>query len=401
METSINEFKDFIKGAWAGAGFTSFTDVQKQSIPNMLNREDIIVESPPGTGKTLAYLLPILQSLQEDIKSPQAVVIAPTRELVMQIHEEATRFLKGSPFTSATFIGGADLKRQVEKLKKHPQIVVGSPHRLVELIEMKKLKMHEVKTIVLDEADQLIGSGVTKEMDRIVQSTLRDRQLVAFSATLPSNTVELLQQKMNNPKKIQIQTAVESRQNTQFYYVVCERRDKIDYLRRILHTEPEIKAIAFINDSFHLEALASKMKYKKIEAGVLYSQSTQAEREATLKKFRLGKYQLLLATDVAARGLDIQGITHVVHLDIPDQIEPFVHRSGRTGRMGAKGTVVALATSYEEKLLQNYDRKLNLSLKKMDLHRGQFTDQKPVYEKRKSTGASKPKSKVYSKSKKK
>ncbi|MBM6619333.1 DEAD/DEAH box helicase [Bacillus suaedaesalsae] len=403
MEFSINEFKGFIKDAWVGAGFTTFTDVQKQSIPKMMNKEDIIVESPPGTGKTLAYLLPILQSLQEDTKSPQAVIIAPTRELVMQIHDEATRFLKGSPFSSATFIGGADLKRQVEKLKKHPQIIVGSPHRLVELIEMKKLKMHEVKTIVIDEADQLVGSGVTKEMDRIVQSALRDRQLVAFSATLPPNTVELLQMKMNNPKKVQIQTAVEARENTQFYYVVCERRDKIDYLRRILHTEPNIKAIAFINDSFHLEALASKMKYKKIEAGVLYSQSTQAEREATLKKFRLGKYQLLLATDVAARGLDIQGITHVVHLDIPDQIEPFVHRSGRTGRMGAKGTVVALATPYEENVLQNYDRRLNLSLKKMDLHRGQWTDQKPVYEKKKPMQVSKgkPNSKSFSKNKNK
>lgn len=407
MELSLNEFKDFIKENWNGAGFSSFTEVQKQAIPKMLNKEDIIVESPPGTGKTLGYLLPVIQSLQEDTKNPQAVIVAPTRELVMQIHDEATRFLKGSPFSSATFIGGADIKRQVEKLKKHPQIIIGSPHRLVELIEMKKLKMHEVKTIVIDEADQLIGSGVTKEMDRIAQSALRDRQLVAFSATLPPNTVEQLQKRMNNPKKVQIQTAVEARENTQFLYVVCERRDKIDFLRRILHTEPNIKAIAFINDSFHLEALAAKMKYKKIEAGVLYSQSTQAEREATLKKFRLGKYQLLLATDVAARGLDIQGITHVVHLDIPDQIEPFVHRSGRTGRMGAKGTVVALATPYEEKLLQQYDRKLDLSLKKMDLHKGQWTDEKPTFQKEKPSPSKprfdqpKQKSKSFSSGKKK
>jgi superfamily II DNA/RNA helicase len=377
MEFLMKDFRGFISEAWSKAGFTKFTDVQEQAIPKMMENQDIIVESPPGTGKTLGYLLPILQRINEDIKSPQAVIVAPTRELVMQIHNEAVRFLNGSPFSSASFIGGADLKRQLEKLKKHPQIIIGSPHRLVELIEMKKLKMHEVKTIVLDEADQLIGSGVTKEIDRIIQSTLRDRQLVAFSATVPPSTIEQLEKRMNQPDKISVQTSIETKGNTEHLYVVCERRDKIDYVRKILYTEPNVKAIAFINDSFHLEALAAKMKYKKIEAGVLYSQSTQAEREATLKKFRLGKYQLLLATDVAARGLDIEGITHVIHLDIPDKIEPFIHRSGRTGRMGAKGIVVSLATPYEEKLLQQYDRKLNLSMQKMILHKGQWADEKP------------------------
>jgi superfamily II DNA/RNA helicase len=377
MELSVKDFKEFVAEAWSKAGFTKFTDVQKEAIPKMLDNQDIIVESPPGTGKTLGYLLPIIQRLNEEVKSPQAVIIAPTRELVMQIHDEAVRFLQGSTFSSASFIGGADLKRQLEKLKKHPQIIVGSPHRIVELIEMKKLKMHEVKTVVLDEADQLIGSGATKEVDRIIQSTLRDRQVVAFSATVPVNTIEQLEKRMKQPVKIRIQTSPETKGNTEHLYVVCERRDKIDYVRKILYTEPNVKAIAFINDSFHLEALAAKMKFKKIEAGVLYSQSTQAEREATLKKFRLGKYQLLLATDVAARGLDIEGITHVIHLDIPDQIEPFVHRSGRTGRMGAKGIVVSLATPHEEKLLQQYDRKLNLYMQKMVLHKGQWTDTKP------------------------
>jgi superfamily II DNA/RNA helicase len=289
MELSINEFRGFVSEAWAKAGFTTFTDVQQQAIPKMMENQDLIVESPPGTGKTLGYLLPILQRLNEEIKNPQAIIVAPTRELVMQIHDEAVRFLQGSPFSSASFIGGADLKRQLEKLKKHPQIIIGSPHRLVELIEMKKLKMHEVKTIVIDEADQLIGSGVTKEVDRIIQSTLRDRQVVAFSATLPVNTIEQLQKRMKEPVKVRVETTIESKGNTKHLYVVCERREKIDYLRKILYTEPDIKAIAFINDSFHLEALAAKMKYKKIEAGVLYSQSNQAEREATLKKFRLGK----------------------------------------------------------------------------------------------------------------
>jgi superfamily II DNA/RNA helicase len=377
MELTTKDLKGFIAEAWTKAGFTKFTDVQQQAIPKMMENQDIIVESPPGTGKTLGYLLPIIQRLNEEVKSPQAVIIAPTRELVMQIHDEAVRFLQGSPFSSASFIGGADLKRQLEKLKKHPQIIIGSPHRLAELIEMKKLKMHEVKTIVLDEADQLITSGGTKEVDRIIQSTLKDRQLVAFSATVPTNTIEQLEKRMKQPDKIRIQASLETKGNTEHLYVVCERREKIDYLRKILYTEPNVKAIAFINDSFHLEALAAKMKYKKIEAGVLYSQSTQAEREATLKKFRLGKYQLLLATDVAARGLDIEGITHVIHLDIPDQVEPFVHRSGRTGRMGARGTVVSLATPSEEKLLQQYDRKLKLSLQKMVLHKGQWTDTKP------------------------
>jgi superfamily II DNA/RNA helicase len=387
MEPSIKQYQPFISEAWAKAGFTKFTDVQEQAIPKMLENKDIIVESPPGTGKTLGYLLPILKSLNEVGKHPQAVIIAPTRELVMQIHDEAQKFLKGSEYSSASFIGGADLKRQLEKFKKHPQIIIGTPHRLVELIELRKLKMHEVKTVVLDEADQLISSGATKEIDRIIQSTLRDRQLVAFSATIPQNTIEQLEKRMKQPLKIQIESTLEMKGKIQHLYIVCERREKIDFLRKILYTEPTIKAIAFINDSFHLEALAEKMKYKKIEVGVLYSQSTQAEREATIKKFRIGKYKLLLATDVAARGLDIEGITHVIHLDIPESIEQFVHRSGRTGRMGATGTVVSIATPSEEQSLQNYDRRLNLSLQKMTIYKGQWTDEipKPVKQKPKSS----------------
>ncbi|MFZ3590904.1 DEAD/DEAH box helicase [Bacillus sp. DJP31] len=373
----MDQFHPYIKEAWEKAGFTTLTDVQKKAIPTMLENKDVIVESPPGTGKTLGYLVPIFQSLNESLKSPQAVVVAPTKELVMQIHEEATRFLKDSPFSSASFIGGADLKRQLEKFKKHPQIIIGTPHRIVELIELKKLKMHEVKTVVLDEADQLISSGVTKEVDRIIQSTLRDRHLVAFSATIPDNTSKLLEKLMKEPVKIRIETSFELKEKIKQVYIVCERREKIDFLRKILYTEPNVKAIAFINDAFHLEALAEKMKYKKIEAGVLFSQSTQAEREATIKKFRIGKYQLLLATDVASRGLDIEGVTHVIHLDIPESIDQFVHRSGRTGRMGASGTVVSIVTANEEKSLLAFDRKLTLSLEKMTLHNGEWTDKKP------------------------
>jgi superfamily II DNA/RNA helicase len=376
MGISIQTFKNYIQDAWSQAGFSSFTEVQDKAIPVMLNNQDVIVESPPGTGKTLGFLLPILERLDQDIKHPQAIIVSPTKELVMQIHEEATRFLQGSEFTSASFVGGADLKRQVEKLKKHPQIIIGTPHRLVELIEMKKLKMHEIKTVVLDEADQTISSGMTKEVDRIIQSTMRDRQIVAFSATIPEQTIEMLETRMKQPLKIKVETSFEAKEKVAHLYVVCERRDKIEYLRKILHTEPNIKAIAFINDSFHLEGLAAKMAYKKINVGILYSQSTQAEREATLKKFRAGKFQLLLATDVAARGLDIEGITHVIHLDLPDSVEPFVHRSGRTGRMGASGTVISLVTTAEEKFLKQFERKLGITVQQMSLFKGQWKDER-------------------------
>ncbi|WP_456278664.1 DEAD/DEAH box helicase [Bacillus sp. AK128] len=399
METSIKEFRSFLSEAWTKAGFSEFTKVQSNAIPGMLQKKDMMVESPPGTGKTLAYLLPIFEALNEEVKSPQGVIVAPTKELAMQIHEEAQKFLKDSPFSSASFIGGADLKRQLEKLKKHPQIIIGTPHRIVELIELRKLKMHEVKTIVLDEADQLLGSGATKEIDRIIQSTLKDRQLVAFSATIPQSTMDQLEKRMNSPEKLTIETTLELKEKIKHLYIVCERREKIDYLRKLLHTEPDMKAIAFINDSFHLEALGEKMKYRKISAGILYSQSTQAEREATIKKFRIGKYQLLLATDVAARGLDIEGITHVVHLDLPEAIEQFVHRSGRTGRMGATGTVVSIVTPGEEQGLLQFDKRLKLGLEKVALYRGQLTDEQSKRpERSKGTGSpNRPKKKVVNK----
>ncbi|MFC4766723.1 DEAD/DEAH box helicase [Effusibacillus consociatus] len=380
--------KPFLQEAWAKAGFVSLTAIQQKCIPSILEGKDIIAESPTGTGKTLAYLLPLLERINPGQKDIQAVILAPTRELVMQIHQEVQKFSEGGGILGVSLIGGADIKRQIEKLKKHPQIVVGTPGRVQELVTAKKMKMHEVKTIVVDEADQILEMGLMNTIKEVVKTTLRDRQLLFFSATISERVEKEGKEMMKDPDVIRITKQSMPDSRVEHIYFICEKRDKIDLLRRIVKiTSP--KAIAFVTGTSDFNELAAKLEYKGIPVGVLHGELKKTERETIIKNFRADKFPLLVATDVAARGLDIQGLSHVIHFDLPDTVEQYVHRSGRTGRMGAEGTVISIITNYQEGVLKKFSNQLGIPIQKKTLFMDRIVDQKPVRPKTKSARPSK------------
>ncbi|MFJ7746460.1 DEAD/DEAH box helicase [Peribacillus sp. NPDC097295] len=365
----VNDRKPFIQEVWKKSGFAQLTPVQAKTIPVIAQGKDIMAESPTGTGKTLAYLLPLLEKIDPDKKSPQALILASSRELVMQINEEVRIWSEGSGISGAAFIGGANVKRQLDKLKKHPQVIAGTPGRVYELIAQKKLKMHEVKTIVLDEGDQLIIPEHMQTINNIIKTTLKDRQIMVFSATLPEETEKVARGFMNEPELIKVDKSEKMESKVDHLYFVVERREKSKILEKITRLK-DVKALAFLNDIAELSVLHEKLSYKGIEMGVLHGESNKVDREKALRKLRSGKSPMLIATDVAARGLDIKGLTAVVHIDMAESIDQYVHRSGRTGRAGADGTVISIVTEREERELKKMARELEIPLTKVDFYGG-------------------------------
>ncbi|WP_405054411.1 DEAD/DEAH box helicase [Tepidibacillus marianensis] len=370
----LSTMKPFLQQVWQSSSFLSPTTIQEKAIPFILEGSDGVFESPTGTGKTVSYLLPLLQRIDPSQKSTQVLVLAPTRELVMQIHQEVQKWTKDSGIISAAFIGDINIKKQVEKLRLHPQFIVATPGRVLELIKLKKLKMHEVKAIVVDEIDLLIEQKLISNVKEIVKTTQKDRQLLFFSATISENTVQFAKEIMKEHEIIRVQR-MEQDSNVEHLYFVADHREKIDLLRRLLHTGT-FKALAFINDHDRIAQVEAKLNYKGVQLRALHGESTKIERQQALKDFRAGKFPLLVATDVAARGLDIEGLTHVIHFDFPQDAKQYIHRSGRTGRMGSKGTVISIVTPREESMLKRLGVQLGIDLKKKALFKGDIINER-------------------------
>ncbi|MGG0718079.1 DEAD/DEAH box helicase [Robertmurraya massiliosenegalensis] len=371
MSELIQEkLKGFIQDVWKKEQFGKPTQVQESAIPYILEGKDVIAESPTGTGKTLAYLLPVLNQIAPDKRAIQAVVLASSQELVMQILQEIQKWSEASGIRSASFIGGANVKRQLEKLKKHPHIIAGTPGRLYELIKQKKIKMHEVKTIVLDEGDQLLTHEHLPTVQNIIRSALAERQVVLFSATLSPYVEKEAKALMRKPEVIRIEKdETISAGNVEHIYFTAEQREKIKLLEKVFRL-PDAKTLVFIKDIGSLTVASEKLAFDGIETAILHSDLNKDKRKNALKDFRTGKVNMLLATDVAARGLDIKGVTHVVHLDFPKDLEQYVHRSGRTGRFGADGIVISLVTEREERELKKYAREVGVEVTRKVFYKG-------------------------------
>jgi superfamily II DNA/RNA helicase len=370
----LNNLSPFLQENWEKSGFQQPTSIQDTAIPLILEGKDLIAESPTGTGKTLAYLLPLLNKVEPSSQSLQAVVLASSQELVMQVYQEFQKWSEGSAIRGTSIIGGANVKRQLEKLKKRPHVIFATPGRLSELIKQKKVKMHEVKLVVLDEGDQLLIPEHLNTVQNIVKSTMGDRQVVLFSATMKAGTEKLAKEITKEPEILRIEKdELASSGEVEHIYFLAEPRDKIKLLEKIVRLD-NIKALAFINDIGEIQVFNEKFNFKELSTGILHSDMKKLERQAELKAFRDGKTKMLIATDVAARGLDIQGVTHVVHVDFPRDIAQYVHRAGRTGRMGANGTVISLVTEREERELKRYCQELNVTPSKRIFFKGQIAE---------------------------
>ena len=351
----IENLKPELQNKWK---FEYEMPVQTQLIPSMLEGKDIVAQSPTGSGKTLAFVLPILNQVDGSLQKTQALIVAPSQELSMQIVEVLREWTADTDISVAQLIGGANMARQLEKLKKKPTIVVGTPGRLNELMKSKKLKLHEIRHIVLDEGDQLLAREHRGVVKSLIEGSNHDRQIVVVSATITEEIELVASRMMKDPVRIHItHEDLPAQGKVVHSFVKVEERDKTDLLRRLAYVEG-LRGLAFVNNLDQLLMKETKLKFREAKIVALHSDMKKEERKQALSSFRKGEVSILIATDIAARGLDIEGLTHVIHVDVPHSIEPYLHRSGRTGRAGADGEVLSLLTYNDEKNFKKWTKEL-------------------------------------------
>ena len=353
---------------------TTPTAIQAEAIPVILSRQDVIAQSHTGSGKTLAFLTPLFQMIDSTKREMQVLILAPTHELVMQIDAQIKLLASnsGEAVTSTTIIGGANIEKQIKKLKEKPHIIVGSAGRILELIKKKKITAHTIKTIVLDEADSLLDNTNTKTIQDIIKTTLRDRQLCLFSASISDNTLELAQSFMKEPVILKTADQVEMNPNIEHYYLKGDKRDKFELLRKLIAAEEPQRALIFVNQNDSMQEIAEKLNYHQKETFMMRGNIKKEERKRALDSFRSGKIKLLISSDLTARGLDIPEVTHIIHLDCPANPHEYLHRAGRTARGNASGKSICIITDKDLSTLKKYQKKFNINFEEMRVSHGKF-----------------------------
>jgi ATP-dependent RNA helicase DeaD len=339
----------------AELGYDEPTPIQEQAIPVMLTNSDVIAQAQTGTGKTAAFALPIVQRLRDD-RVPQALILAPTRELAMQVAEAIYKYGKGRRISVAPVYGGQPIYRQLRALEHGVQIVVGTPGRIMDHMRRGTLLLDQITTVVLDEADEMLDMGFAEDIEFILQQTPVERQTALFSATMPEAVLGLAQRYTKEPQRISIASEQLTVPRTRQTYYEVMPREKLDALCRILDVETPNSAIIFCRTRSEADSLGESLQGRGYLSEVLHGDLSQAQRDRVMKRFREGQAELLVATDVAARGLDIPDVTHVVNYDVPNDPEAYVHRIGRTGRAGRTGLAITLITPRERRMLQIIER---------------------------------------------
>jgi len=352
------------------------TDIQAQVIPHMLEGRDVIGQAHTGSGKTLAYLCPILMRIDPSAKQAQALILAPTHELVMQIYRLAVQLSKDAELDikCMSIIGEANINNQIAKLKEKPQLIVGTPGRVLDLIKKKKINCQTIRTVIIDEMDNLLDNTNQQTMQEIIKSMLRDRQLAAFSATASAHTLELLKQHMHEPVMLVSKAEVKMNPNIEHFYLIGEQRDKFVLLRKLLHAldEEAQRILIFMNDGPELDFLVDKLNYHKIRTYSLHGIVDKEERQKAMDEFRRGKIKILVSSDLAARGLDIPDITHVINMDFPAEPNEYIHRSGRTARGERTGQCYSLVNPKELAALRIYQREFEIEVQPVHLVKGKI-----------------------------
>lgn len=344
------------------------TPIQEQVIPAALLNRDLAGEGETGSGKTLAYLLPIMVKIQAEKRENQAIILVPTHELAIQVNNQIKTLAENSgvKITSTVIIGDVNIQRQVDILKKEkPQILVGSTGRLLELIKMKKISAHTVKTIVVDEADRLLDRTNMEGIRAIIKTTLRERQLMFFSAILPERILVIAKELSNDLQVIRVEESSVVNPNISHQYFVAERREKIEILRKLMQILKPQRAIAFVNRGYEIDLALDKLKFHGVKAAAIYGSIDKEDRKKALDEFRTGKANLLIASDIAARGLDIKDVDYVISLDMPELPDQYLHRAGRTGRAGETGISICIITAEEDYLIRKFENKFTIEFTAM------------------------------------
>lgn len=337
-------------------GYETPTPIQEQSIPVLLGGEDILAQAQTGTGKTAAFALPILSNLNLNLKQPQALVIAPTRELAIQVAEAFQSYAKHMEgFQVTPIYGGQEYRTQLRALQRGAHVIVGTPGRVMDHLRRGSLKLDALTNVVLDEADEMLKMGFIDDIEWILEQMPKTRQTALFSATLPASIQKIAQRYLNKAQKIQIKAQKNTVDTIEQFYTLVSRNQKLDVLTRFLEVEDIQAAIIFSRTKTFAAELAEKLQARGYAAAALHGDMNQSMREKVISRIKTGALDIVVATDVAARGLDVERITHVLNYDIPHDTESYIHRIGRTGRAGRKGKALLFVSPRETRLLKDIE----------------------------------------------
>ena len=362
-------------------GFEQPMPVQEEVIPLLLAKtRDIIALAQTGTGKTAAFGLPIIQKINAKQKAPQALVLCPTRELCLQLSADLNDYSKYvNDVKVLPVYGGSSIDSQIRALKRGVQIIVATPGRLIDLLNRKVMSLDLVHTIVLDEADEMLNMGFTESIDDILSRVPKDRSMLLFSATMPTEIAKITKKYMDNPTEIVIGRKNEGALNVKHVYYMVTARDKYLALKRIADYYPNIYSIIFCRTRRETQEIADKLISDGYDADSLHGELSQSQRDLVMGKFRGKNLQFLVATDVAARGLDVDDVTHVINYGLPDDVESYTHRSGRTGRAGKNGTSISIIHIKEKGKIAQFERNINKQFEKRSLPTGDVICEKQLF----------------------
>ena len=362
-------------------GFEIPTPIQDQAIPILLSgTTDFVGLAQTGTGKTAAFGLPLLNLISRAERHPQALIVCPTRELCLQITNDLgtfTKFTKGV-FTEAVY-GGASITMQIRNLKKGVQIVIATPGRLIDLIERKAIDLQKVKYVVLDEADEMLNMGFRDDIDFVLKNTINRESIWLFSATMPPAVRAISKNFMSNPKEITVGKKNSGNVNIDHQYITVAAHHRYETLKRYIDFNPGMYGIIFTRTKLDAQDVAERLVQEGYEIEALHGDLTQQQRDKVMGRFRQKKLQLLIATDVAARGIDVDGITHVINFELPDDMEVYTHRSGRTARAGKTGICISIVHTRESFKIKQLERMVNAQFHKMDAPSGKDVCRKQFF----------------------
>lgn len=360
--------KDVLKGIDA-MGYVSPSPIQEKAIPVLLEGKDIIGQAQTGTGKTLAFGSVLLSQIERKEKHVQALILSPTRELALQIHEELKRIGKFTNLSIVSVFGGSDIERQIRDLKKGADVVVGTPGRVQDLMRRKVLKIDQINHMVLDEADEMLNMGFVEDIENILKTTPENKQTVLFSATMPAAIKKIASHYMQQDyMHIEIKSKTRTAATvSQYYFDVPRGHSKFEILCRILDSRQMESTIVFCKTKRSVDEIVASMQQKHYNVEAMHGDLSQNQRTNTLKRFKEGKIQYLVATDVAARGIDVDNISHVINYEMPQDEELYIHRIGRTGRANKEGEAYSIVTSREKSFLMSIGKRTNSKITKLEV----------------------------------
>ena len=362
-------------------GFVSPTAVQELAIPYLLKgKKDLIALAQTGTGKTAAFGLPCIQHVDRKVKDVQTIVLCPTRELCIQISKDLMKFAKHLDYVKIVAVyGGTSIENQIKSIKKGVQIIVGTPGRTKDLINRRVLKLDIVNKVVLDEADEMLSMGFKEDLNYILDTTSKNRQTMLFSATMSKEVRSISKKYMKDAEEITVERLNSGAKNVEHHVYNVNSKDKYDTLKRIADFNPDIYGIVFCRTRRETQQIANKFMNDGYNADAIHGELSQSQRDDVMSKFRQKSLQILIATDVAARGLDVDSLTHVINYSLPDDPEVYTHRSGRTGRAGKNGISIAISNSREGRKLKSIENKSQINFIRKDVPSGKDICSKQLF----------------------